>query len=157
MNTRHPTYRALLLCAMHWAILGAAVLTTSCTTATEPVKEAPTLPLLNTQWRLTQLGEEVIDNPAGEQAVNFLLQPSSTKLVGFSGCNRVFGSYALDGASLKFDGLGGTRMFCEARMPLEQKFLAMFDTVVGWKVSGSTLQLLDVSGKSVATFEATKP
>jgi heat shock protein HslJ len=158
MNTRHPNRHALLLFAMLramlWAMLGVAVLTTSCTTATQPVKEAPALPLLNTPWRLTQLGDEVIDNPAGEQAVNFLLQPSSTNLVGFSGCNRMFGRYALDGATLKFDGLGGTRMFCEASMSLEQKFLAMFDKVAGWKISGTTLQLLDGSNKTVATFEA---
>jgi heat shock protein HslJ len=121
------------------------------------VKAASTLPLLNTQWRLTQLGEEVIDNPAGEHAVNFLLQPSSTNLVGFSGCNRMFGRYALDGASLKFDGMGGTRMFCEATMALEQKFLGMFQDAAGWKITGTTLQLLDASGKAVATFEAATP
>jgi heat shock protein HslJ len=121
-------------------------------TPATPVKEASTLTLLNTQWRLTMLGDEVVDNPAGERAVHFLLQPSNTNVVGFSGCNRMFGQYALDGASLKFNGLGGTRMFCEGRMELEQKYLAMFGQVGGWKVSGSTLQLRDASAKAVATF-----
>ena len=138
----------LLLCA----IPAAGFLTTSCATSPDSVKPVSTLPLLNTQWRLTQLGDEVIDNPAGEQAVNFLLQPSSTSLVGFSGCNRMFGRYALEGPSLKFDGLGGTRMFCEARMPLEQRFLAMFSQVAGWEISGSSLRLLDANGKTAATF-----
>jgi heat shock protein HslJ len=150
MNTRNLKIGALLLCSL----LGAGILTTSCTTSSKPVKEASALPLLNTEWRLTQLGGEVVDNPAGEHAVNFLLQPSSTNLVGFSGCNRMFGRYALEGASLKFDGLGGTRMFCEARMPLEQKFLAMFSQVTRWEITGSTLRLLDGNGKTAATFEA---
>jgi len=145
----HAARRAgLLLCG----ILGAGLLTTSCTTSSEPVDEASTQPLLDTSWRLTQLGGEVIENPPGEKAVNFLMQPSSTKLVGFAGCNRMFGQYALEGASLKFEGLGGTRMFCQESMDLEQKFLAMFERVVGWKIEGTTLQLLDGSEKPIATF-----
>ena len=138
----------LLLCG----ILGAGILTTSCTTSSEPVKEASTLPLLNTPWRLTQLGDEVIENPPGERAVNFLLQPSNTRLVGFGGCNRMFGQYALEGASLKFDGVGGTRMFCEGHMDLEQRFLAMFGQVVGWRLTGATLQLVDQTDKAIAAF-----
>jgi heat shock protein HslJ len=153
MNTQSVKRRALLLCA----VLATGFLTTSCSTAPGPVKEAPTLPLLNTQWRLTQLGDEVIDNPPGEQAVNLLLQPSSTGLVGFSGCNRMFGRYALEGASLKFDGMGGTRMFCEGRMPLEQRYLAMFTQVARWEITGATLRLLDANGKTAATFEASTP
>jgi len=153
MKTRNLNYRSLLLCA----VLSAGILTTSCATPSGPVKAAATLPLLNTQWRLTQLGAEVIDNPPGQGTVNFLLQPSSTNLVGFSGCNRMFGRYALNGATLKFDGLGGTRMFCEERMPLEQRFLAMFSQVARWEITGPVLRLLDANGKTVATFEATSP
>ena len=138
----------LLLCSM----AGVGSLTTGCMSSPEPVKTASSQALLGTQWRLTQLGDEVIDNPAGERAVSFLLQPSSTSLAGFSGCNRMFGSYALQGPALKFDGLGGTRMFCEAQMPLEQRFLAMFSQVSGWEISGSTLRLLDSGGKTAATF-----
>ena len=138
----------LLLCAM----AGVGGLTTGCMTSTGPVKTASPQTLLGTQWRLTQLGDEIIDNPAGERAVNFLLESSSTSLTGFSGCNRMFGRYALEGSSLKFDGLGGTRMFCEAQMPLEQRFLAMFSQVSSWEISGSTLRLLDASGKTAATF-----
>ena len=148
MKTHAARCFGLLLCG----ILGAGILTTSCTTASQPVKEASPMTLLDTPWRLTQLGDEVIDNPPGEKAVNFLLQPSSTRLVGFSGCNRMFGQYALEGASLKFDEIGGTRMFCEASMTLEQKFLAMFGQVTGWKIEGATLHLLDNTGKDIAAF-----
>jgi heat shock protein HslJ len=153
MDTRNLMNRALQL----GVILGAGLLTTSCMTSSSPVKESSTLSLLDTQWRLTQLGGEVIDNPPNEREVHFLLQPSNTTLVGFSGCNRMFGQYALDGASLKFNGLGGTRMFCQARMELEQKYLAMFGEVAGWKITGNTLELLDANTKPVATFEGKTP
>ncbi|HEU4779151.1 MAG TPA: META domain-containing protein [Steroidobacteraceae bacterium] len=150
MKTHGTKSSFLLLCV----ILGAGALTTSCMTSSQPVKEASAQPLLNTQWRLTQLGNEVIDNPPGERAIHVLLQPSSTHLVGFAGCNRMFGSYALEGATLKFNGVGSTRMFCQARMDLEQKFLGTFDRVAGWKIVGNTLQLQDAGAAPVATFEA---
>lgn len=138
----------LLLCAM----LGAGALTTSCMTTAAP-PPAATQSLLDTRWRLTRLGDEVIENPAGERAVHFQLQAANSGLTGFSGCNRMFGRYALDGASLKFDGLGGTRMFCQPNMQLEQKFLGMFQNVASWKVTGNSLELFDASNKAVATFE----
>ena len=37
-------------------------------------------------------------------------------------------------------------------MHLEQRFLAMFSQVARWEISGSTLRLLDASGKTAATF-----
>jgi heat shock protein HslJ len=148
MKTHGLKPSALLLCA----ILGAGVLTTSCMSTSAPAPAA-TQSLLDTQWRLTKLGDEVIENPPGERAVHFLLQASNTGLTGFSGCNRMFGSYALDGSSLKFDGLGGTRMFCQSSMELEQKFLGMFQNVGSWKITGNSLQLFDAGGKAVATFE----
>jgi heat shock protein HslJ len=140
----------LLLCV----ILGAGILTTSCGASSGHVQEAAARPLLDTQWRLTQLGSELIDNPPGERAVHLLLQPSSTHLVGFAGCNRMFGTYALDGASLKFNGVGSTRMFCQESMDIEQKYLGIFERVAGWKIVGNTLQLLDADALPVATFEA---
>ena len=117
---------------------------------------APAAPatLLDTPWRLTQVGEVMVPNPAGSRAVYFSLQSQNPNVVGFSGCNRMFGHYVLAGQQLKFDGIGGTRMFCDARMELEQRFLAMFEYVAGWKITGNTLQLLNSAGSTVAGFEA---
>lgn len=116
---------------------------------------APAAPanLLDTHWRLTQVGEVVVPNPAGTREVYFSLQSQNPNVVGFSGCNRMFGHYALAGEQLKFDQIGGTRMFCDVRMELEQRFLAMFEYVAAWKISGNTLQLLNASGGTVAGFE----
>jgi heat shock protein HslJ len=142
---------ALLLCA----IAGAAALTTvSCTGNPVPVKEASSQTLGDTHWRLTRLGDEVVDNPAGEADVHFTLQQNNLLVTGNSGCNRMFGHYAVDGDSIKFDQMGGTKMFCEARMKLEQQFLKMFEQAARWKISGKTLELLDANGRAVASFEA---
>lgn len=118
------------------------------------VKQASPVTLANTHWRLTQLGGEVIDNPPGDRDVYFELQQSSTSVVGFSGCNRMFGRYALDGETLKFDGMGGTKMACNDRMELERRFLDAFTGVNAWKIANGELELRNADGKSVATFQA---
>jgi putative lipoprotein len=110
--------------------------------------------LLDTHWRLTRLGEQLVENPVGANAVHIALQSQNTNVTGNSGCNRMFGRYALENDMLKFDGLGGTKMFCEARMDLEQRFTNALLSVMRWKITGTTLELLDERGTAVATFEA---
>jgi heat shock protein HslJ len=148
MNTK-----SLLLCVM----LGAGLTTLSgCSLMSPPpaITGAASVPLLDTHWRVTLIGEEVIDNPSGERDVHITLQSTNNAVTGDSGCNRMFGHYALENDMLKFDGLGGTKMFCEARMELEQKFTNALMATMRWKIAGRTLTLLDESGKGVATFEA---
>jgi heat shock protein HslJ len=118
------------------------------------VRQAAPVTLANTHWRLTQLGDEVVDNPPSDRDVYFELQQSSTSVVGFSGCNRMFGRYALDGGTLKFDAMGGTKMACAERMDLERRFLDAFAAVSSWKITNDQLELKNESGKSVATFQA---
>ena len=120
------------------------------------VAQASTVPLVATHWRLLQLGDQMIDNPPGERDIHFVLQAQNTSVTGNAGCNSMIGQYALNGAALKFDQMGGTRMYCEERMEVEQKFLAMFAQVAGWKITGQTLQLLDASGGAVGTFAANR-
>ena len=67
------------------------------------------------------------------------------------------GRYVLKGAEIGFDQVGSTRMACEGRMDLEQRYLAMFARAARWEITGTTLRLLDISGKTVATFEAPIP
>jgi heat shock protein HslJ len=130
-------------------------LSAGCNTAgRKEVALAAPATLLDTHWRLTQVGEVAVPNPAGSREVYFSLQSQNSNVVGFSGCNRMFGHYVINGGLLKFDQMGGTRMFCDVRMELEQRFLAMFEYVAGWKITGNTLQLLNAAGGTVAGFEA---
>lgn len=110
--------------------------------------------LLGTHWRLTRIGGVLVDNPAGERDAHFTLQAGSTNVTGNSGCNRMFGRYALENDMLKFDGLGGTKMACDGRMELEQSFMNALMSVMRWKITGRTLELLDERGEAAATFIA---
>jgi heat shock protein HslJ len=150
MESTNPGFRTLL---------AAVALTTlaACAMQTPPeVANATSAPLTDSQWRLTRLEREQVQNPPGARQIYFVLQPQNTGVNGFSGCNRMFGRYALEGESLKFDGMGGTRMACvdENVMKVEQRYLAMFAAVARWKISDRELQLLDPAGQELAAFEA---
>jgi heat shock protein HslJ len=119
------------------------------------VAGASSVPLVATLWRLTQLGSEVVQNPAGANAVSLQLLAQNSRAAGFAGCNRMFGGYALSNDTLRFEQMGATKMACmeNARMQLEQRYLDMFANVARWKITGNTLELLDAAGQSLATFE----
>jgi len=145
--------RTLLLCGL---LAGGLTMLSGCTTPPAgAAAQVPAVPLANTHWRLTQLGNELIDNPPGERDVHFVLHEQNSHVSGHSGCNQMFGRFSLNGDAIKFDQMGGTRMFCEARMALEQKVLAMFAAVARWRIAGATLELLDASGAVIATFVST--
>jgi len=113
-----------------------------------------TAQLLNTNWKLTQLGEQVINTPQDKREIHFTLRSVNQRVDGFSGCNQMMGSYVLEGANLRFEQMAGTMMACVPDMDLEKKFLAMFAQVAHWEIIGETLRLLDAEGKTLATFAA---
>jgi heat shock protein HslJ len=141
----------------HLAVLIVALTTAAgCSLVAPPtvVARAASVPLLDTHWRLAQLGERIIDNPAGARDVHISLSSGNNAVSGNLGCNRMFGHYALENGMLKFDELGATKMYCQEHMALEQAFNNALMATLRWKITGQTLELFDESGKSVATFVA---
>jgi putative lipoprotein len=116
-----------------------------------------TAPLLDTHWKLTQLGEQQITPPPDARPIHVVLHAENQRVTGYSGCNQMMGAFVLEGSALRFDRMGGTMMACVANMDLERQFLTMFGQVTGWQIQGQTLRLLDASGKPLATFESGYP
>jgi heat shock protein HslJ len=119
-----------------------------------PAGAKTTAQLLDTHWKLTQLGGLVISTPQDAREIHFVMHSENQRVAGFSGCNQMMGAYVLDGSKLKFEQIGGTLMACVSNMELEQRFLRMFSKVASWKIDAETLQLLDTDRKPLATFEA---
>jgi heat shock protein HslJ len=118
------------------------------------VATAASTSLLDTRWRLTQIGDEIVQNAVGEREVHMTLHAVNTNVTGSGGCNSLFGRYALERDRLKFDGLGGTKMFCDGRMELEQKFHNALMSALRWRITGNTLELFDDRNVAVATLVA---
>jgi heat shock protein HslJ len=64
------------------------------------------------------------------------------------------GSYTLEGRKLSFSRMAGTMMACPDGMDVERAFHTALQTVTRWRIDGDTLELFDVAGESVASFES---
>ena len=107
-----------------------------------------------TDWRLVALGDKPVAAVDTQRAARILLRPDSKQVNGSGGCNRMFGVYELSGDSLRFSGIGSTKMACKDAMDTEAAFFAALLRVATWKVAGQQLDLSDASGALVARFEA---
>lgn len=118
-----------------------------------PMAAAPTAELEGTAWRLVDIGGQ--PSPAGADSSRhpgFTLLAEGHKVQGSAGCNRMMGTYALDGAKLKFGPLATTRMACPA-METESAFLKALGATTRYEVSGSSLTLFG-GDTAVARLEA---
>ena len=76
--------------------------------------------VLKGTYQITHLETEDIST----HNVTITFNNSTKQVSGFSGCNRFFGSYSIEGNTLKFGDLGSTRMMCEENAnSVESKFL----------------------------------
>lgn len=110
-------------------------------------------PLEQTDWNLTWLSQANIGSSPQQRVAYFVLDPSSHRVSGSGGCNRLTGSYELDGDQLKFTQMAGTMMACLQGMDTEKIFLQALGQVKTWKISGENLVLLDARGRALARFE----
>jgi putative lipoprotein len=122
----------------------------------------PTLPgrvqspgtLENTNWRLIELGNAPVLIDARHPEANITLQSGNRRVTGSTGCNRLSGSYSVNGSRLSFGTIASTKMACISGMEIEQPFLNALGRVRSWRISGQTLELLDDRGNSLARFDA---
>jgi uncharacterized lipoprotein YbaY/heat shock protein HslJ len=115
---------------------------------------AATYALENTYWKLLQLGSTVMAPDSTAREPHFVLQAMQRRVVGSGGCNRLTGSYTLDGPTLRFERFAGTMMACPKGMDIEKRLLDALALVQGWFIDGPVLSLSDAQGTVIARFEA---
>lgn len=89
-------------------------------------------------------GKYIVSTVNGESISDLTLEfdTDNKKVSGFSGCNRFFGDYTIEGNTLSFGALGTTRKMCAPKdNTKEQNMLKTLAEVNGFKVSGDQLQL----------------
>jgi putative lipoprotein len=122
------------------------------TTATAPNMTA--IPLRETYWKLVQLEDQPVTATDQQQEANLVFHTEGSRVAGSSGCNRLTGAYAVDGQTLRFNGIASTRMACMRGMEMEASFLAALEKVRTWKINGQQLDLADSNGRLLARFMA---
>jgi copper homeostasis protein (lipoprotein) len=111
--------------------------------------------LEGTEWRLVALAGAPVPPGEGRSHPGFRLVADGRKVQGNAGCNRMMGTYELDGTSLRFGPLASTKMACPA-METETKFLEALRATTRYELAGSNLTLFGADAP-VARLEATTP
>lgn len=117
-----------------------------------------TATLEDTQWQLKTLSGNLAPPGAGAKPIDLVFMAQEQRAAGFSGCNRYFGSYVLEGESvagspLTLGPLAGTMMACAEGGDLERDYLQVMSTVTAYQIEGNTLLLLNAEDV-VASFSA---
>jgi heat shock protein HslJ len=109
--------------------------------------------LAGTRWVLTQLGSDPVVPAQGRPEQFIALDSSQQRVAGNAGCNRLIGSYTLEGDQLGFSQMATTRMACPD-MERESALLKALEATKSWRIDGAQLDLLDAGANLLARFEA---
>lgn len=100
--------------------------------------------LASGKWVLLHLsGTEVVKEDS-ERLIYLEFNETDRKLLGFTGCNRVFGAYITQANNITFARLGSTKLMC-ADINVETSFLNNLQRVNRYEINGEMLQLFDKS------------
>lgn len=114
-----------------------------------------TAQLQETLWQLTHLGEEPIKPYQHRGVPNLVLRREKNRMSGTDGCNRLMGSYELQGEQLHFGKFASTMMACPSPlMATSRSFTEVLAKTKTWKIFGEHLELFDENGKSLARFDS---
>ena len=85
--------------------------------------------LANKEWKLEFLKQDNVKIGIEKQIPTIKFELDG-KVVGFGGCNNFFGSYTLNGRTIKINDIGSTRKFCEGEMELESTYIEVLEIEV---------------------------
>lgn len=111
---------------------------------------------IESNWELEYIytdGKEMTPPAEHNASLAFL---KDSKISGETGCNRFFGDFAVNGASLKFENMGSTRMMCP-QMEFENAYLQTISNVASYIISKNQLILKDNAGNIVALLNKIEP
>lgn len=110
-----------------------------------PAKGTDDLALQGTDWRLA--GE------AASPRLPHLQLLEGGRVAGSDGCNRLIGSFTLDGSALSFGPLASSRMACLGVNGRDREFQQALLKTQQWRVAGRKLELI-ADGTVLLGFEA---
>ena len=122
-----------------------------CLNMISKAQENGNLPLIDTEWSLTNLNEKVI-NKNEEGLSSFIVFSADKTFKGFAGCNKFQGTYKIEDGKLSLDKIGATKMECE-NSNNEEEFIKALNKAITYKIVKNQSMLKDKS-KTIAVFES---
>jgi heat shock protein HslJ len=108
------------------------------------------------EWELVELDGKTPPTGAGGRRAAMRFDADTSRVGGFSGCNRFGGSYTITGDSLRFGPIAMTRMACTQGMELEAALSSALQATRRYELSTTQLKLFGPSGP-VARFSRQIP
>lgn len=100
--------------------------------------------LLGVRWRVQELlGAPLGAAAGGARAPHLELDPAHLRLSGSGGCNRLMGSFTLEGQRILFKRVVTTMMSCPQGMKQERALIDTLGEVQRWHIDDRTLMLLN--------------
>lgn len=95
------------------------------------------------EWYFVEAaGSPIIPDWESDRSASLTLASEDSRASGSSGCNRMMGGYSIDGRSIRFDAVAGTRMACpDPQMQIEQNVHSALEAARSWEMQGDTLIL----------------
>lgn len=114
------------------------VLTTACNGTKGASKNSSDLGSeLNGSYTLVSMNGEDMTGNSMELSFN----AAEKSVSGSSACNKLFGSFSLDGEQLSISGVGATKMYCDGKMDLEKEFLQGLQVANAIEFQGDQIML----------------
>ncbi|HKA45546.1 MAG TPA: META domain-containing protein [Burkholderiales bacterium] len=137
-------------------VLLAALLLAACSTATQSSAPGPGAELLETYWRPVEIDGNGLTIHPGTREPYFILRREGGRVVGYSGCNTLAGSFQQSSGSLRFGKLAMTRMACvgETGSALEAAFTKALNDTESYRINGDVLELRNAAGAVRMKLEA---
>ena len=135
---------------------------TPAATATPAATETPSAQTSNLEgqtwkldWYLDSQGKQTKVLAGTEITAEF----KDGNLAGNAGCNNYFGTYQVDGNTLKVSGIGSTMMACleTGVMEQEQAYLAALEQSATFQAQADSLQIADAGGKTILAYSVLQP
>lgn len=120
--------------------------------ADAPAASPSGVSITDRDWVLVSLGERSSPIGAKDQPITLRFEASTSRAVGFAGCNRFNSTYTLTANTVSFGPVAATRMSCGDADEIERSFLATLSTIKTYEATGSTLTLNGPEGP-LARFE----
>lgn len=112
-----------------------------------------TAPLENSYWKLTRLGNAPVIVAERQREPHLILRPENGRFGGSGGCNRLLGSYRIDGERIELSPAASTMMACPEGMDTERALIETLGRVATWRIIGEHLELFDANGAQLARLE----
>lgn len=110
--------------------------------------------LVGTYWKLMTLDGQPVAVADNQREAHLILGEDG-RVSGSTGCNRLMGSYRLEGDTLTFSRLASTRMACPGDMArLEQAWLAALSETAHYSIADQSLELQNAEDRALAELKA---